>query len=240
MRSFSALLRGTVDLLVPPTCWMCGQPAPDGATAFCPACEASLTQDPDPVCPRCASTLAPASARVGVCPRCLNENFSFEAVIRLGPYAGLLRDAILRMKHHEAFAEAMATLAASHLRHRLQGHVAKAIIPVPLHWRRRMGRGYNQSEILARALAVELGLPLSVRALRRTRLTVPQTETDDRRRNVRGVFAPRSAEAWSGCTVYLVDDVSTTGATAHEAARALQTRGVRTVVIVLAHEAPRK
>jgi ComF family protein len=239
------LLQGAIDLAIPVTCWMCREPAPDRASAFCAACEKSLTTDPDPVCPRCASSLAPATAAAGICPRCANENNAYDAVVRLGPYAGLLREAVLRMKkpHGEPFAEAFSALVAPHLRDRLQGHKADLVIPVPLHWMRRMRRGYNQSELLARALAAMLRLPLSTRVLRRTKHLKDQKELlpEERRSNVRGAFAPRRpGRPLQGRSVFLVDDVLTTGATAHEAARALQTLGARTVVIVLAHESPRK
>jgi predicted amidophosphoribosyltransferase len=114
---------------------------------------------------------------------------------------------------------------------------ADLAVPVPLHWRRRLDRGFNQAEALAR----ELGLPVC-RALRRRRRTPPQVElpADARHANVRDAFAlawPQRTGAWplggarplSGAVVVLVDDVSTTGATLDACALVLKRAGVSQV-----------
>jgi ComF family protein len=238
------VLQGAIDLIVPASCWICETPVTGRRAAFCESCEQELTADPHDVCPRCASTLSPLVAQAAHCPHCRNQEFAFERVVRLGPYAGTLREAILRMKHPygEAFADSLAELAASFLRDRLQGHALDGVIPIPLHWRRRWRRGYNQSEISARAIASVLKLPLLTRVLFRTKWTEQQTVALDRRKNVRGCFTPGSNDQTrrlAGRTVLLVDDVLTSGATADEAARVLQTLGARTIVAVLAHDSRR-
>jgi ComF family protein len=238
------VLRGALDLVVPPSCWMCETPVGDRPVAFCVDCERSLTDDSNDLCPRCASTLPPFVAHAGYCPYCRDHDFAFDGVVRLGAYAGILREAILRMKQPagEAFAEALAALAAPHLRRRLQGRVLAGVIPVPLHWWKRWLRGYNQSQISARALASAMKLPLLTRSLFRTKWTQPQPDAPDRRKNVRGCFASGRAERGhvpEGGTVVLVDDVLTSGATANEAARVLQTGlGLRTIVATLARASP--
>jgi len=237
------LLQGAIDLVVPPSCWMCEALVGDRPVAFCRDCEQKLTDDDRAVCARCASSLPPLVAQAGYCPSCENQEFAFDSVVRVGEYRELLRDAILRMKHSfgEAFAEALASLAAPHLLRRLQGREIAGVIPVPLHWRKRFVRGYNQSEISARALASSMKLPLLTRTLYRTKWTLPQPDVPDRRTNVRGCFAVRpssESRGLSGKTVVLVDDVLTSGATAHEAARMLQTMGLRTIVAALGRASP--
>ena len=231
-------LRGAIDLIVPPSCWICETLVADRPTSFCASCERKLTADSHDVCPRCASTLPPLVAQAGYCPRCRNDAFAFERVVRLGPYAGILREAILRSKHSfgEAFAEALAALAAPFLRDRLQGQGVDGVIPIPLHWWKRFWRGYNQSEIAARALGAALKVPLLTRVLFRTKWTEQQTAAQDRRKNVRNCFTPgRPGETrrLAGRLVLLVDDVLTSGATADEAARVLRSCGARTIVAVL-------
>src|SRR5436853_570227 len=93
--------RGLADLFYPPLCLSCGQPTPG---QFCPPCRETLATDPFCTCPRCGSTVGPHSATEEGCPRCRNEHFSFSSVVRLGPYEGLWRDLILRMKHDEVIA----------------------------------------------------------------------------------------------------------------------------------------
>lgn len=103
-----------------------------------------------------------------------------------------------------------------------------AIMAVPLHPGRLRERGFNQSALLAEAIAAMLDKPV-LSALQRTRATPQQVGKDRREResNVRGAFAWRGAPPPT--TVLLIDDVLTTGATMRECARALRAAGARTV-----------
>lgn len=240
--TLTKLWRGTLDLVVPALCWRCEVPVDDGQS-LCSSCHSLLTIDPDPVCPRCASTLAPAAAAANVCPRCMNESFRFDAVVRMGPYDDERRAAVLRCKKDEVFAEAVAQPFALALSTHLAQFGAQIAVPIPLHWRRRWTRGFNQAEILARALASTLNLTHVPRALRRVRNTAHQSKQKpgERKANVRGAFVAGAKLDLGGKVIVLVDDVLTTGATAHEAARVLKTHGAKAVIVaVLAHESPRK
>jgi ComF family protein len=102
---------------------------------------------------------------------------------------------------------------------------AGMLVPVPLHWRRGFGRRYNQSGLLARAIARQSGVTLAGEALRRVRATAQQVELSRTQRasNVQGAFQvsiDRQAEV-AGRHVVLVDDVLTSGATVDACARAL-------------------
>jgi ComF family protein len=116
---------------------------------------------------------------------------------------------------------------------------ADVLVPVPLFPRRKRVRGYNQSALLAQALARQLGLPVNERTLTRTRNTTSQAGTnnsDERRANVRDAFVCRDGQ-FAGKQVLLIDDVSTTGATLDACARALRGAGVESVwALSFAHE----
>lgn len=117
-----------------------------------------------------------------------------------------------------------------------------AVVPVPLHWRRRWARGYNQAERIARPLAALLGAPC-VEALRRRRATPPQTGLDRERRlaNPRHAFAARGRRLnpiGARGRAVLVDDVVTTGATLRAAALVLRRTGFSEVVAVAAARTP--
>jgi ComF family protein len=103
---------------------------------------------------------------------------------------------------------------------------ADCVVPVPLHWRRRWRRGFNQ----ALELSHGLGLPV-LRALRRHENTRTQTDlpASARQRNVRDAFAFRRRVPIAGRRVVLVDDVSTTGATLEACARVLMAAGAAEV-----------
>lgn len=89
------------------------------------------------------------------------------------------------------------------------------LVPVPLHWRRRLQRGYNQSELLCRGISQVMGRPVNSRALVRHRYTHQQSlqSSDDREANVEGAFSLRRPDDLRGKHILLVDDVLTTGAT---------------------------
>ena len=102
-----------------------------------------------------------------------------------------------------------------------------ALVPIPLAPKRLRERGYNQSEMLARALARQWRIPVLVDLLVRTRETPTQTTLtpETRLANVAGAFTAGTAFRWA--TLVLVDDVFTTGATLAEAARALEEAGAQ-------------
>ncbi len=89
------------------------------------------------------------------------------------------------------------------------------LVPVPLHWRRRLQRGYNQSELLCRGISEVMGRPVNKRALVRHRNTHQQSmqASGDRDENVRDAFSVRHPDDLQGKHLLLVDDVLTTGAT---------------------------
>jgi ComF family protein len=233
------LLAGARDLVYPACCLLCGDPLPEGRPHFCPACQEGLFTDLHPNCPRCAGTVGPYAVRERRCPACREEAFSFEQAIRLGPYDGLLREVILRVKHQrgEGLAELLGELWAGRAAARFAALRIDVIVPVPLHWLRRWQRGYNQSAALSRGLSATLGVPCQPSGLRRVRHTSlqPNQSPAGRKANVRGAFRARAEPALRGRSVLLVDDVMTTGATADVAAGALIRAGAaRVVVAVLA------
>src|SRR5205085_6117917 len=105
-----------------------------------------------------------------------------------------------------------------------------AIVPVPLHWRKRWDRGFNQSELLARHIADARRTPM-VHALLRKRFTDAQAglASAGRRRNVAGAFAVKPDFNLQGKRILLIDDVMTTGATASACAAALKRSGAKSV-----------
>jgi ComF family protein len=116
------------------------------------------------------------------------------------------------------------------------------VVPVPLHWRRRLARGFDQSEALARWALVHAGRarveqeslkppPLGHRVLARVRATAPQTDLDADARavNLAGAFVVRRPSLVQGRRVLLIDDVTTTGATLRACSQALTESGARCV-----------
>lgn len=110
------------------------------------------------------------------------------------------------------------------------------IVPVPLHSSRQRTRGFNQALIIAEAIGKTLQIGISRTALAKIRKTKPQVglSGEARQENVKGTFAVRSMKGVNGFTVFLIDDVKTTGATLEEAAKTLKAAGAKKIIAVAA------
>jgi predicted amidophosphoribosyltransferase len=147
---------------------------------------------------------------------------------------------ILAAKHRpgEHLAEAAGRLWAVHHEGKFRQCGADIVVPVALHWWKRLRRGFNQTTCLSAAIAERLKLDHRPEWLRRVRATGSQVSLTptQRRTNVAGAFRASRRAQLAGRSVLLIDDVLTTGATASEAAAALRAAGAdRVVVAVLAN-----
>jgi ComF family protein len=142
----------------------------------------------------------------------------------------------LKFRRLDYLGRHLATALAAELGSKLEGFAPiDRVVPVPLHWRRRLTRGYNQAERIARPLASLLGLPFDP-LLSRGRATPPQSLLGRTQRlaNLRRAFrVPRSREI-QGLHLLLVDDVATTGATLDAAAETLKKAGAAAVTALVA------
>jgi len=226
------------DWLLPDTCLGCGRPRRRIAAPFglCRACHGRLAPVPPAVCATCAGPLAGAGdLPFPRCGACRLDPPPFERLWAIWRYQPPLDGVIAGLKFHrldylgaELAGEAAARLAPERGRWDL-------VAPVPLHWRRRLERGFNQAERIARPLAARLDLPAGT-PLRRQRATRPQARLAraERLRGPRAAFALRRGAAVAGRRVLLVDDVVTTGATLRAAAAALRRGGAAVEALALA------
>jgi ComF family protein len=248
------------DALFPWACALCGA-RPDAALARAGrgvACREHRLREPPavPRCGRCAVRLPamiealpgmPGGAR---CRRCRSDPPRWSRLVALAEYGEdpAARAWILALKHggRRDVARPLGELLALRFAAAepgLAGDPGTLVVPVPLHPTRRLARGYDQAALVARALALGLGLECA-RALRRLRATAPQGAPGARSRtaNVRAAFElrPPAAGRVHGRRIVLVDDVVTSGATADECARVLRAAGAAEVVVAtLARANPR-
>ena len=227
------------DLLFPPVCVYCDADLADRREEWrlCAGCLAKFGPATWQGCNRCGGEVPDGDPASDRCESCRNASLQFDSVIPLGAYHSGLREAVLRMKRplHDALSVAMGRLLADRRRERLTGVRADVIVPIPMFWRRRWGRGKNSPELLASCLAKSLEVPLRTTILVRRRNTLPQAGLAPRRRfeNVRGAFLVRRPDAVKDARVLLVDDVLTTGATCSEAAKMLKQAGAAMVAVAV-------
>lgn len=224
------LYRVLLDLVLPPRCVVCGRVE----TWLCRTCAQKLPLADRPVCPRCGD----AWEGPGVCDRCRTTPLHLASISSAFVYEDAVRDAIHALKYRGG--QGVARPLAERMAEAWQVHhlAADLLVPVPLHIDREAQRGYNQSQLLARELAIQIGLPLAELLLYRVRATASQTRLSPRERwsNVKDAFACATATDLTGLRITLVDDVATTGATLDACAVALLARGARTVnAFTLAH-----
>ncbi len=161
----------------------------------------------------------------------------FDAAYSFGAYEGVLRQLIHLYKYRKipTLARPLSALLARALP---REEAFDAIVPVPLHWRRRLQRGFNQADLLARGLSRVTGIPV-IGALGRVRSTSTQAGLSNRsrRQNVTRAFRSRNV---SGKRILLIDDVMTTGATGAACALALKQAGARRVALLTVARADRR
>lgn len=222
-------------LLLGSHCLLCGLPfeASDPASPvdLCPPCAAALPYI-DRYCLQCGLPLP----TIQYCGACQVDPPPFQRCIAPLRYEPPIAQLIARFKYDGRLA--YGRLLSDELTRRLRREPdlgADAIAPVPLHWRRRWSRGFNQAEIIADELGRALRLPLCLGVLVRARATPAQQSLDaeQRRRNLRAAFAIRKNRGGmlEGRRIALVDDVVTTGATASEITRLLLNAGARSVQV---------
>ena len=228
-----------LDLVYPQDCIGCGGgPILSDGSCLCGACRAALPRIGRWQCPHCGDELGPYAVGVRACPSCtLGKAMYFRGAAAVCRYEDVARQMVWSLKYHGDIR------AVPWMGRELHGKLVEedwfprveALIPVPLHWRRRVQRRFNQSELLARAVASAAGKQVLPRALRRTKFTKPQAALDRARRaeNVQGAFRLRWPKSVKGRVILLVDDVMTTCATAEACSRALLKGGAKTVYVAI-------
>lgn len=178
-------------------------------------------------CRLCALPLANTSDRH--CPRCLQQPPPFAAGHACWFYAYPVAQLIQRFKYQGDLAAGRTLAEVAALRLQPGETRPDVLVPVPMHWRRQLTRGYNQAQLIADTFSQQWGIATDHRLLRKTAHTGSQQALKRRERlhNLSRSF--RASEHVRGRHIGLVDDVITTGATLEAAAETLLQMGARQV-----------
>lgn len=205
----------------------------------CPACD-TVVESPRPLCdaclvrlenlrqsPCCRLCASPLPDNAGPCGRCKDHGLRpYRAIARLGTFESITRDLIHSVKYGRRWSVVawLAEELAKQSRVRECLAASEVVVPVPLHWSKRLSRGFNQAELLARELARIGNLKVAL-AVRRVEMTRSQTAFHSRlarRKNMRRAFRVIRPDLLDGRKVLIVDDVMTSGATLQALARAIK------------------
>ncbi len=233
-------LRKYLDAILPGVCVVCGQSLLTGEDVVCGTCWARAPLHRFPRCARCGIALRDLGARLRqiTCSDCrdwlpyLREARSPFAM--KGTAAAIVH--ALKYGGWSKLADSMAEwMSAARFSAQVEAEI-DALIPVPLGEARLRERGFNQAELLARAISVRRGWPLLTDVLRRAKDTRAQARLapGDRAANVRGAFRALAGEVevLRDAHLVLLDDVLTTGCTARDCVRALCVAGARSVSVL--------
>jgi ComF family protein len=173
----------------------------------------------------------------GACAACRQQDFHFDGIARAGVYKDALQQMILAFKHDRTdLISILAPLANAALQGSRFYDEVDLFVPVPLHWTRRLLRGYNQSQLIAKSLDhPRARVSTDLVRIRRTKAQPTAPTFPARARNVAGAFAVRKDHRFTGKTICLIDDIKTSGATLSECAKTLKEAGATKVyALVLA------
>ncbi len=181
---------------------------------------------PRTICPRCGEPVTTS----GLCPSCRTAPLALDGVRSVAFHEGPLRHAIHHLKYRgrRELGAVLGRMLFSYWRG--ADLAADLVIPVPLHPSRQEERGYNQSGLLAVALAEQADLAVDESHLIRARATPPQVGlgAEARQENVKGAFA-WVGDRLTGMRMLLIDDVCTTGSTLGACASPLRQAGAKAV-----------
>jgi len=223
--------KALVQYFFPPVCSVCGRVLVDGKN-----CDPKLLRIG--ICRPCLSRMPVRLKEERICP-CLSDPYDDDPIPDLSvwvlfhyetPVTSMLRR--LKFQDGEYCGILLGELAGREILFDLP-FVPDAVVPIPLSKKRKEKRGYNQAAVIGERIAALLHVPLLEDVLVRTRHTKQQSRFNDplvRSKNVEGAFA--LSEDWDvqGLSILIVDDILTSGATIHEAAKVLHNAGVKEVM----------
>ncbi len=165
-----------------------------------------------------------------------SKNNYFEELISIFKYEGLIREKIIQYKFQDK-SYIYNTFAKIILKNeKVCGLLKKydIIIPVPIHRKRKLQRGYNQTQLIAKEIAKNIDIKLCDDVLVKSKNTIAQSKLNKnkRKQNIKNAFKVLNLEKIQGKNILLFDDIFTTGSTVNECSKILKKAGAKTVGVL--------
>lgn len=211
------------------SCVLCDAFVAEGVS-LCKPCQGDL-----PVishaCTQCGIPLSESGEASRVCGQCLKYPPASDYSVSLYHYEIPIDYFIAQLKFSQqlSYAAILGFLLKEQLQQIPRSELPEVILPVPLHTRRLIKRGFNQSLEIARVVSKGLGIPIDYKCVKRQKATKAQSDLDvnQRKRNIKDCFVIEKVPAYQH--IVIIDDVVTTGATSNELAKVLKKAGVKKV-----------
>lgn len=206
---------------------------------WCQACLDQIRSPLDERCPTCGAIVQLHAALKGRCHLCQFSDFRFGRAICVNNYGGLLQTLIIKMKGQrcEVTALQLGELLAYELERLEHINDIDLLTCVPTHWRKKMSKGFQASELLCDAVAKTTGIPAIRKLLKADRPTQKQGMLSDFKRfeNVKDAFSvsPFYRQRVVGKHIVIIDDVMTSGATTSQCAKVLRAAGAARVDVAV-------
>lgn len=219
------------DILFPPRCPMCDELLSPREGRICSSCRGELSYVESPVCFRCGKEIE--SGEEEYCEDCSKNKRSYIKGFPVFNYMPPVSDSLMALKYggRQEYASFYGEEIYRKYSKKLKECRIDALVPVPIHRKKYVKRGYNQAELIAQALGKTMDVEVRTDILKRVSYTTPQKQLSntEREKNLRKAFVTFEAIKKLPETVLLVDDIYTTGATIEACTSACLEKGIKKV-----------
>lgn len=219
------VISGALDMVYPSLCFQC-EDVLEGNDVLCDVCFEKAKRITEGYCGVCGEDFEGEFSENPICPNCHDLTFSFQYAKSALKNTAKNREMVISFKYGKQryLARVLGKFCSEVLLYdeRFFELPEPVLVPVPLHWRRELRRGFNQAELIASELSKQTSMPM-LKLLRRRRYTTTQTmlTRGERLKNLRGAFSV-CGDLGGYRSIILIDDVFTTGSTSEECAQLLR------------------
>ncbi|MEA2013563.1 MAG: ComF family protein [Verrucomicrobiota bacterium] len=230
------LIQKIENLIFPEICLLCGEPLDKKEFhGVCDICFSKFQTPMEPLCPLCGGE---NDTFLDVCKECIRHDRGWKKAYTIFKYKKGARKAIQQYKYSAQTQWLPFFVKSFFTRYPNFQKDIDVIVPIPLHWLKKLLRGFNQSELFCKIISRKAKIPCK-NLLKRVKFTRKQASlsADERQKNVKKAFASKKQHIIIGKRILLVDDVFTTGATLQQATEILINAGAESVsVLTLARD----
>lgn len=226
-----------LSIIFPRHCPICERTIGYGMGKICKGCERKISYISEPRCKKCGKQIIKYEEEY--CFDCKNKKHFYRTGISLVEHTCAVRKSIYSIKYNNKreYVDFYVDEIFKRYENEIKLWDCNVIVPVPLHKKKKIKRGYNQAEIIAKKLSRKLNIPMDKEILKRIKNTVPQKELNDlqRKKNLKDAFIVskkinQNREKFK--KIIIVDDIYTTGSTIDACARELLKNGATEIYYI--------